>query len=266
MIVSGKKTKLTNRRNKLGNADINIRVDEHPLTESKCEKLLGVLVNREGNCKSHLHGDGEKNKGLLLDLSKRIGMLRKLKRNLSTGKFKILVSGIFTSKLLYGITAWGSVWGYDARYQADNHNMMTMRKADMRKLQVLQNSTLRLLLGKRYDTPTYSLLMESKSLSINQTVAYSMISQVWKIRKSEQPRYHYDRLFRRILNPDVNTRSVASEEPRVNFRLSTGRGSFFYHASNLWNNLPADIRDSRTMPRLKKDAKHWIMDNIPMKV
>ena len=143
---------------------------------------------------------------------------------------------------------------------------MTMRKADMRKLQVLQNSTLRLLLGKRYNTPTYSLLMESKSLSVNQTVAYSMISQVWKIRKSEQPWYHYDRLFRRNLNPDVNTRSVASEEPRVNFRLSTGQGSFFYHASNLWNNLPAEIRDSRTMQRFKKDAKQWIMEKIPMKV
>ena len=106
-----------------------------------------------------------KNKGLLQDLTKRIGMLRQSKRNLSIGKFKILLSGLFTSKLLYGITAWGSVWGYESRYQADNHNMMTMRKADMRKLQVLQNSTLRL--GKRYGTSTYSLLMESKELSVN---------------------------------------------------------------------------------------------------
>ena len=144
--------------------------------------------------------------------------------------------------------------------------MMTMRKSDMRKLQVLKNSTLRLLLGKRYDTPTHNLLTESKSLSVNQTVAYSMVTQVWKIRKSEQPRYHYSRLFGRINGPDVNTRSVTSHELRLDFRLSTGRSSFFYHASNLWNNLPAEIRDSGTLPRFKRNVKKWIMDNIPMKV
>ena len=193
-------------------------------------------------------------------------MLKKLKRNLSVRKFKILIDGLFTSKLTYGITAWGSVWGYEAKYQEENLNMMTMRKADMRKLQVLQNSTLRLLLGKRYDASTQSLLAESKSLSVNQTVAYSMMSQVWKIRKSGQPRYHYDRLFGRITNPDVNTRSVASNELRVDFKLSTGRGSFFYLSSNLWNNLPAEIRESRTWSRFKRTAQQWTKENIPMKV
>ena len=50
MIVSGEKTKLVvtstsaNRRNKLGDAEIDIRVDGHALTESKSEKLLGVLA------------------------------------------------------------------------------------------------------------------------------------------------------------------------------------------------------------------------------
>ena len=122
MIVSGEKTKLmitstsANRRNKLGDSDVNIRVDGLALIESKSEKLFGVFANRDGNWRSHLHGDGFKNKGLL-DLSKRIGMLRHLRRNLLFNQFKILVSGLFTSKLIYGITAWGSVRGYGARFK-----------------------------------------------------------------------------------------------------------------------------------------------------
>ena len=68
--------------------------------ESDSERLLGVLVNKEGNWRSHLHGDGGKNKGLIKELSMRIGMLKQLRRNLSINKFKILVSRLFTSKLI----------------------------------------------------------------------------------------------------------------------------------------------------------------------
>ena len=193
-------------------------------------------------------------------------MLKKLRNNLSVNKFKILVSGLFTSKMTYGIAAWGAVWGSKARYQDENHNSMTISKAEMKKLQVLQNSTLRLLLGKKYDTPTSILLAESKSLSVNQTVAYSILCQTWKIKKSAQPRYHFERLFGRHLYQDRETRSVASNDPRVNFRLSVGRGSFFYFATNLWNSIPTQARETATYPRFKAAARQWTLYNIPMKI
>ena len=136
----------------------------------------------------------------------------------------------------------------------------------MKKLQVLQNSTLRLMLGKRYDTPTSILLGESKTLSVNQTVAHSILCQVWKIRKSAQPRYHYERLFGRHENTDIETRSMANNDTRVDFRLSVGRGSFFYLASNLWNSLSSAVRDIVTYPSFKRAARQWTLENIPMKV
>ena len=74
------------------------------------EKLLGIIVNKTGTWKHHLHGN-EENLGLLKDLSKQIGMLRKLRNNLPEVRFKMLLSGLFTSKLIYGMTAWGTVWG-----------------------------------------------------------------------------------------------------------------------------------------------------------
>ena len=135
----------------------------------------------------------------------------------------------------------------------------------MKKLQVLQNSTLRLMLGKRYDYPTSSLLNESNSLSVNQTVAYSIMCQVWKIKTTTQPKYHHERLFGRLVNPEVSTRSIVSQETRVNFKLSMGRGSFFYFGSNLWNSLPITTRESRTLQGFKRAARTWTLENIPMK-
>ena len=66
-------------------------------------------------------------------------MLRKLRKFLPNSRFKMIVNGLWTSKLLYGITAWGSVWRVPGRSEEKS---ITMRKEDMKKLQVLQNSTL----------------------------------------------------------------------------------------------------------------------------
>ena len=227
-------------------------------------KLLGIIVNKIGSWKNHLHGD-EDNLGLLKDLSKRIGMLKQLRRNIPTVKFKMLTSGLFTSKLIYGLSAWGTVWGSRGMYQEIPQNSINLKKDDMRKLQVLQNSSMRLLLRKKYDTPTSSLLEESKSLSVNQTVAMSMMNQVWKIKRSQQPVYHYERLFGRLDDPASSTRSITSQNPSINFSLSQGRGSFFYLASNLWNCLPIGIRMASTNKHFKTSVKTWIKTNVPMK-
>ena len=270
MVVSGDKTKLlvigthSNRSVKLENRRLKIIVDGHETIESESEKLLGIIVNELGTWKNHLYGDDE-NIGLLKELSKRIGMLRKLRKSLPTAKFKMIISGLFTSKLMYGITAWGSVWGTAGKYQEISQNSINMRKEDMRRLQVLQNSTLRLLLKKRYDTPSSDLLEQSKSLSVNQTVAMNMINQVWKIQDTHQPCYHYERLFGRLETVRNRTRSISSQDTRINFGLSQSRGSFFYFSSNLWNSLPQGIRSSSTIQKFKTSAKRWIQNNIPTK-
>ena len=69
------------------------------ITTSKSEKLLGLVCNDNLTWKNHIHGDTE-NKGLLTELSKRIGALKTLRRYLNDEKFRQIVSGIFTSKLI----------------------------------------------------------------------------------------------------------------------------------------------------------------------
>ena len=106
MIVSGEKTKLlvigtsSNRKSKLGDRIIKLIVDGHETEECESEKLLGLVINQFGTWKNHLHGDGGDNKGLLKDLSKRVGMLKQLRKNLSISRFKMLISGLFSSKLI----------------------------------------------------------------------------------------------------------------------------------------------------------------------
>ena len=137
MVVSGDKTKLmvtgthANRFYNLNETPMSLNVDGHEVTETASEKLLGIVVNQLGTWKNHLHGDDE-NLGLLKELSKRIGILKKLRKYLPAARFKMLVNGIWNSKLQYGISVWGSVWGSNGKLLGLDQNSINIKKNDMK--------------------------------------------------------------------------------------------------------------------------------------
>ena len=271
MVVSGDKTKLlvvktnASRQNLIGQ-EININVAGDDTEETSSEKILGVIVNNTATWKNHLYGDSD-NLGLMKELSKRLGMLRKLRRFLTEKKFKMVLNGLFTSKLLYCITAWSCVWGVGGGLDENERRSVSMRKKDMRKLQTLQNKAMRILTNSDYQTPTLQLLESSKMLSVNQLAGYSMATQVFKIFTSGKPNYHYERFFGR-LEPrhGAQTRTLLNSESRVEFKLSQGRGTFFYLASSIWNSLPLQIRNARNLQEFKRKSKNWAKFNLPAKV
>ena len=116
-------------------------IENEEVKASRSEKLLGLVVNDSLTWKNYLHGD-EDNPGLLQNLSKRIGVLKILRKYLPDGKFRQAVSAIFTSKLIYCMSVWTEVW--DIPGHQESSNKMGISKEDMRKLQILQNKTFRL--------------------------------------------------------------------------------------------------------------------------
>ena len=87
LCVAGDKSKLLvvgtrqRRKQKLNNK-MSINVDGQEIVETESEKLLGVIINNELTWKNHLHGD-DSNEGLITQLSKRIGILKKLSTRMS---------------------------------------------------------------------------------------------------------------------------------------------------------------------------------------
>ena len=142
-----------------------------------------------------------------------------------------------------------------------------MNKEDMRKLQILQNKTFRLLTRADKMTPTTTLTNMARSLSVHQLGAYHIAAQVFKIYLSKKPDYHHSRLFN---NPQLNqdqviVRSQNNLQTRVNFNLSTCRGSFFYQGAKLWSALPMNVKNSRNAEQFSRRCKAWIRSNIRVK-
>ena len=88
--------------------EAKIVVDGKEITETKSEKLLGVVINNELTWKNHLYGDNE-NDGLVQQLVKRIGMLKKLSTYTNKENIKYFADGLFYSKLSYCLPVFGNV-------------------------------------------------------------------------------------------------------------------------------------------------------------
>ena len=272
MICSGEKTKLllittsANRSSKLSGPARGITVNGEYKEESISEKLLGLLVNNSCNWKSHLYGD-EENIGLIKQLSQRIGVLKRLKKFLPSFRFNQIVNGIYYSKQMYCLTVFGGIWGLPGSMDVEKRNGTMLTKEDMRRLQVMQNSVMRVTTNSRYDTPTTELLRKTNQLSIHQMIAFQTSCQVFNIYKNKFPAYHYNRFFGG-LSCDSNatgSRSRSNLESRIDFKTSLGRGSFFYLGSRIWNALPHSAKSSADIRCFKASTKPWIKANISIK-
>ena len=267
MLVSSEKTKLLyigtrmNRSHKIEKPSFvpTLNVCGESIQVTHCEKLLGLMINDTMTWKNHLYGDDDENPGLLKTLSKRVGMLKKLRKHIPVPKFKQIMAGLFTSKLTYGMCVWTAVWDIPGQVVEESRTSLTKR--DMQRLQALQNKSLRLVNWTDRSTPTSELLRSTDALSVHQLGAYLSLVQVFKIRQTRQPEYHYRRLFNGsdTDNGGVNGRS------RVEFGLSLSRGSFFYQGSRLWSALPGNFKLIRNQGRFKKMCKQWIKSNVKIK-
>ena len=257
---SGEKTKLlmlgtrANRINKIVKQNIHPCIDVcgDCIEETTSEKILGVVVNNTITWKDHLYGDND-NEGLIPGLSKRIGMLKKIKKFVPSYKFSQILAGMFSSKLMYGMNLWGGLW--DIPWTMDNTTRTSITKVDMKRLQVLQKETMRLQTNMDYRTPTSELLIKTGKLSVNQMVAYTTTVQVYNISRHQETRYHGIQ--------DFQTRGGAQK--RVEFSLSLCEASFFYQGARMWGSLPGIVKNAGNVGIFKKMCKTWIKTNIKIK-
>ena len=234
--------------------------------ESTSEKLLGVIVNNTATFRTHIYGDDE-NQGLLKQLSGRVGILKRLKRFMPPACLKTIMEGLFSSKIMYGMTTWGRVWHIPGSLDEETRTSTSITKDHLKKVQVLQNKCMRIICSSDYKTPTSVLLQKTNALSVHQLMAQLSLSQMYSIFHKKLPAYHCDRLFNRnndIANPGTRTMNMYSVN-RIEFNLSLARTHFFYQASRLWTAIPDQVKSSKNKGIFKKRSKAWVKANILIK-
>ena len=176
-------------------------------------------------------------------LNSRINGLAKVASRAPIPTRLMVANGIFISKLTYLIQVWGSC-----------------EKYLVKSLQVIQNRAARIVTGKTWWTPTRRLLKDCGWLSIKQLIFYQTAVQVHKILKSGRPLFFKHRM---TTSHPVRTRQATSGSIWRGGEEDAG-GTFTSRGAQVYNSLPTDIRNSRTLGTFKFKLKKWVINNIPV--
>ena len=239
---------------------MKIVVDGKEVIESSSEKLLGLIINNKLTWKNHLYGD-ENNMGLVPQLSKRLGMLKRLSRYMSKEKLKYFSSGIFYSKLNYCLPVFGNIFGLD-KYKEENRRYFSFTIKDNNNLQVLQNKLNRLLLDADYTTTTSDLLDQTGSLSVHQMIAYHTAITAHKIVKSGKPSYIAAKLK---VAGRITRQGTGTIVPPSYNSLNIAREGFVYRGASVLNKLSESVRNEPKLTKFKTGLKEWVKINIDIK-
>ena len=267
LCVAGEKSKLLIigtrqlKNQKLTNK-LMITVDGKDIIETDSEKLLGVVINGELTWKNHLYGD-EEHEGLIPQLSKRAGILKKLSTKMSKERLKLFSSGIFYSKLSYCLPVFGNVLGLEM-YKEENSRYTSFTSGDNNKLQVLQNKVNRMLTDADKRTPTSGLLERTDSLSNQQMIAFQTMVMMQKILVNKKPSYLANKIQKSIIDErQFRGRDRSLSNPRLS--LSIAREGFVRRGTTLMNMLDVRVRSQPTISQFKSSLRELVKTNINIK-
>ena len=171
----------------------------------------------------------------------------------------MITSGIFTTTLIiYCISVFGHVWP-TVDLDDTERRFSAFAKEDCRRLQTLQNETLRLRLRAPHFTPVTKLISRSGELSVHQLVGYHTLLQVQKVIANKKPAY----IARKPpLNKPVEGQAFAHRQTNtisVNGRISSlSRSAFIYKGAALWNQLPLSLRNCEKTETFKYKVQGFL--------
>ena len=192
-------------------------------------RILGLNVQNNLTWNSHLESG---TKSLLPGLRRNLGALRTISKQIPLNCRNILARGMILSRLSYLISIWGGA----------TPNLI-------RKAQVIQNGAARWVTGSMRTTRASTLLELTGWFSIREMAHLQSANTIWKIIHQKTPMN-----LHKTLKWDEDTLIFEMKVPRINFT----ENSFTHRACTLWNKIPDDIRNLKTIGNFKKHMKLWI--------
>ena len=224
---------------------LKIRIGSSLLEQEKSTKLLGMCIEDNLNWKEHFSGRN----GLISSLNKRLFAIRRVANFVPSDMLKQLAHALWMSKLRYGLQLCSNVRILSS--DPKNSNMKAAQIAQNKLLRLLNNSTLKDRIS------TEILLAKTEMLSVNQLAASIKLCEVWKSLNivnypiQLEPNSSADARPERIVRPGT-TRSWNQDAKSV-----AEKESFSRSAAKLWNSLPLEIKNSKSLNIAKKAIKKY---------
>ena len=165
----------------------------------------------------------------------------------------MVAEAIFTSKIRYALAVYGT-----PRLKTTDP-----QREDMKKLQVLHNDMLRIVNGVRRSQHVNmdKLRKEKGQMSVNQLTVYHVALETRNILWNNSSTELKVKMQRE--QGSYCLRSENRHDLAVPPRPKKGCTGFSYTGSQVWNNIPAEIRNHPKPLTFKSMLKKWIFNHIP---
>ena len=168
----------------------------------------------------------------------------------TAGYFKIICKGIFEIFCFMQI-----IFYYCFAYHA---LLLGLPKNLLQKLQYVQNSAARLIMGTNKRDHIRPVLKKLHWLPIDNRIVFKILLLTFKARAKLAPQYIQDLI--NDYTPQRNLRSGSKcllETPNFNLE-SYGKRAFSVAAPRLWNSLPMELKTSTSIDIFKKKLKTYL--------
>ena len=225
------------RRSNLQNPNLSLRYNEIDIKMTTISKILGVQVDE------NLLWNNQ-----LLHVSKKVSsylwLLGKIRQYLSKEHRLLFYNAYIKPHLEYCSTVWSNT---------SNSNIS--------KINTLQRRACKLILSQTYNG-FHEALQRLDILSFDQTVFLNKAKIMYKIYNNLAPTYLQELFQMRDVNLDntaSNLRSVTHKnyllpQPKCNLF----KGSLSYSGVVVWNSIPTNIKNSKSLDIFIKKCTDWI--------
>ncbi|MCG8047955.1 MAG: reverse transcriptase family protein, partial [Candidatus Thiodiazotropha endolucinida] len=220
-------------RNKLANnRPLNINAGDTRIETVSKQKLLGVYIDENLSWSAHIDH-------LCISISSKISLLRQLSHYVPRGVLKQFYQGYILPLIDYGSITWGSTCG-----------------TNVERLLKLQKRAARIILNAGFDTPSVSMFKELGWVSVGDRLKYNKAVLTYKALNDLAPDYIASLLKPMSQAHSLNLRSTENGSLHVpRSRTKLYNGSFSCSAPRLWNSLPHETRNSKSLYSFKKSLK-----------
>lgn len=219
--------------------ELNILCNNVKLSSTTSIKYLGALIDQ------HLSGN-QMYESVIKKISSTLRFFYRNKRYLCKDVRKMLVNSLIQPRFDYACNLW----------------YRSLTKTKQKKLQVLQNKSMRFILGvhNRFHLG-YAHFEKLNLLNVNSRVNYITLCHTYNIINGSSAKY-LEELVEKSTHK-YNTRSNVNSLNIVHVG-TFGKCSFKYNSSKMWNELPAEIKTAKTKCSFKILCKKHLMKEIKL--
>ena len=210
-----------------------IRIESYTIRRVHVAKYLGIIIDDKMSWKDHIDY-------ISLKIKQNIGMMKRVRRDVSTGCLISLHRTLVEPYIRYCNTTWGGC----------NTSLLDT-------LQTLQNRAARVLANIKYENTDHAKLLKDLDwLNVRELIEFDTASLMYKIENDLAPTYMKEMFVKTSDLHTYSTRSATSGGFHPPHRkLNIGKASFSYRGAHVWNQLPVEIREAQSLENFKNSLK-----------